>query len=42
MLALVGTAKKKKKKKVLLDLALEEKSSWSNITDISQSALQAD
>lgn len=32
----------KKKKKVLLDLALEEKSSWSNITDISQSALQAD
>lgn len=25
-----------------MDLALEEKSSWSNITDISQSALQAD
>ena len=40
MLALVGTAKKKKK--VFVDLAREENSSWSNITDISQSALWAD
>ena len=31
-----------KKKKVFLDLALEENSSWSSMTDISQSVLRAD